>query len=57
MVTIVKSEAWTKELYSDINVILNEAISQFNIDSANIINIQVVKDESGLSRFWIYIKS
>lgn len=54
-VSIVRSETWLTDNLTDIGAVLDEAIKDFCQD-AEIINIQVVTDKSGLSRFWIYLK-
>ena len=57
-VNIIFSETWLKMSTSDINDLLNETINEFvNPMYDNIVNIERHIEDSGLSRFWIYIDS
>lgn len=52
-INIIKSESWLDINFDDLNLVLEEAVNDF-VEDERIINIQLVKESSGLSRFWIY---
>ncbi len=54
VVNIVRSETWLDDNFKDISLILEQTIKEFVSEKERIINVQVVKSDSGLSRFWIY---
>jgi len=56
-INIIRSETWLSDDFESISTILQEAIHDFVDEDDRIINIQMVKDSSGLSRFWIYLQS
>lgn len=55
-INLIRSETWLTADFDDINSILENTIKEF-VEDERIINIQVVTEKSGLSRFWIYIES
>ena len=56
-VNIIFSESWLKMDIGSINELLTETINEFIDEGDEIINIEKHTDDSGSSRFWIYIKS
>lgn len=54
-VHLIRSETWLTDDFEAIAEILQGAIKDF-VKEERIINIQVVKQNNGLSRFWIYIE-
>ena len=55
-INICKSETWLRADITDQNNILQETINDFIEPNERIINIQMVTDSSGCSRFWIYLE-
>lgn len=55
-VDIVFSETWLSADLKQIHMILQNAISDFIGENDRIINIESKIDDSGLSRFWIYVQ-
>ena len=53
---LIRSQTWLKDDFDDIHNVLDETIEDFVSNEDEVINVQVVKEETGLSRFWIYIK-
>lgn len=53
-VNLTRSETWMENNFNKIDFILKETIKEFIDEDEQIINIQMIKDETGLSRFWIY---
>lgn len=53
-VNITKSETWLEADYYTVSKILDETIEEYMDDNDRIINIQVVTESTGTSRFWIY---
>jgi hypothetical protein len=56
-INIIRTETWLNDDFDSIHAILEQAIKDFIEEDDRIINIQMVKDSSGLSRFWIYVES
>ncbi len=54
-VHLIKSETWLNANFEEIHSVLEDTVKDF-VENERIINIQVVKDDSGLSRFWIYLE-
>jgi len=55
-VCIVFSEKWLKMDTGSISELLTETINEFLDADDEIINIEKHTDETGSSRFWIYVK-
>ena len=54
-VNIIRSETWLiDDFKNNISQILNETITDFVEDNEKIINIEMITQKNGLSRFWIY---
>jgi hypothetical protein len=51
-VTVFRSQTWVTATQDELNFILNEMLSPDD----DVINIQVLVDDFGSSRFWIYVK-
>lgn len=56
-INIIRSETWLNDSLVDINSILQETVRDFVTRKDKIVNIQVRKEDTGLSRFWIYVLS
>ena len=56
-VSIIFSESWLRMDVGSINELLTETINEFIEETDRIINIEKHTDDSGLSRFWIYVES
>jgi len=56
-INIIRSETWLTDDFKMVSDTLKETIDDFVDDDEKIINIQLVKSDDGLSRFWIYIES
>jgi len=55
-VHIIFSETWLKATCEEVEQILEETIKEFMQVGERIINIEKIKREDGLSRFWIYVE-
>jgi len=53
---IIFSDTWLEMTKPQIQECLQETIDDFVDEDDEIINIQLVKDSDGTSRFWIYVK-
>jgi len=53
-VNIIRSETWLNDDIDEISSILEETVKDFIEPNEQIINIESKKNDSGLSRFWIY---
>ena len=56
-VNIIFSESWLRMDIGSINELLTETINEFVEETDRIINIEKHTDDSGSSRFWIYVES
>jgi hypothetical protein len=56
-INIIRSETWLTDDFKMVSDTLKETIDDFVDDDEKIINIQLVKSDDGLSRFWIYIEN
>jgi hypothetical protein len=53
---LVRSETWLRDDFENISSILEETIKEYVSDDEVIVNIESKTNDSGLSRFWIYIE-
>lgn len=56
-INIIRSETWLEDNFEDISLVLAETIKEFVGEKNRIINIEAIKADSGLSRFWIYTEN
>ena len=56
MIDIITTGTWLSATLEDIGLIANETILDYVEDGDRIINIQLIKLDSGLSQFWIYVE-
>ena len=53
-INIIRSETWLGDGFKNISDILEETINEFVDKDERIINIEMIKREDSLKRFWIY---